>query len=175
MLRVMFSRELLADLLRYTEWADAKVWAALPETVPPDTRLFDLLLHIHVVQRAFLTVWTAGDVRAAYRRAEDFPSLPDLREWARAYYPQAHALIRDVSDERLLERVQLPWARQVAQRLGGVPGETTMGETCFQVASHSTYHRGQVNARLREIGAEPPLVDYIWWVWLGRPSAEWKT
>ena len=48
-----------------------------------------------------------------------------------------------------------------------------MAETCLQVCSHSTYHRGQVNARLREIGAEPPLVDYIAWLWFERPAADW--
>jgi len=42
------------------------------------------------------------------------------------------------------------------------------------VALHSLYHRGQVNARLREVGGTPPLVDYIAWLWFGRPAAEWK-
>jgi uncharacterized damage-inducible protein DinB len=44
----------------------------------------------------------------------------------------------------------------------------------IQVATHSTYHRGQVNARLREVGGEPPLVDYIAWIWFGRPAPEWS-
>jgi uncharacterized damage-inducible protein DinB len=43
----------------------------------------------------------------------------------------------------------------------------------FQVTSHSTHHRGQVNARLRALGGEPPLVDYIAWVWFGKPAADW--
>ncbi len=45
--------------------------------------------------------------------------------------------------------------------------------SCFQVANHSTYHRGQVNRSLRQLGGEPPLVDYIAWVWFGKPKAEW--
>jgi uncharacterized damage-inducible protein DinB len=68
----------------------------------------------------------------------------------------------------------MPWAAQIAERLGRSIGTTTIGEACFQVTSHSTYHRGQVNARLRELGAEPPLVDYIAWLWFDRPAAEWK-
>ena len=63
--------------------------------------------------------------------------------------------------------------RSTEQRLGRKPSGTTVGETGLQVALHSTYHRGQVTARLREVGGEPPLVDYIAWVWLGRPAAEW--
>jgi hypothetical protein len=29
-----------------------------------------------------------------------------------------------------------------------------------------------VNARLRELGAEPPLTDFIAWIWFGKPQAE---
>jgi uncharacterized damage-inducible protein DinB len=58
-------------------------------------------------------------------------------------------------------------------RFGREPVPTTMRETMLQVAMHSTYHRGQVNARLRELGAEPPLTDYIAWLWMGKPAAEW--
>lgn len=49
-----------------------------------------------------------------------------------------------------------------------------LGETMIQVAMHSQYHRGQINTRLRELGAEPPLVDYIAWIWFGRPDAAWS-
>jgi uncharacterized damage-inducible protein DinB len=50
---------------------------------------------------------------------------------------------------------------------------TTLGETMLQIASHSTHHRAQNNSQLRELGAKPPLVDYIAWLWSGRPDAEW--
>jgi uncharacterized damage-inducible protein DinB len=50
---------------------------------------------------------------------------------------------------------------------------TTVAETMLQVTFHSAYHRGQVSARLREVGVEPPLVDYIAWIWFGRPDAPW--
>ena len=63
----------------------------------------------------------------------------------------------------------------VAEMLGHAPEVTTIGDTALQVALHGTYHRGQINARLREIGGEPPLVDYIAWIWLGRPAAAWPS
>ena len=68
----------------------------------------------------------------------------------------------------------MPWAKQIEAQLGRPPAISTLADTCFQVASHSTYHRGQVNARLRELGAEPPLVDYIAWIWFGRPTPSWR-
>jgi uncharacterized damage-inducible protein DinB len=43
----------------------------------------------------------------------------------------------------------------------------------MQVISHSGYHRGQVNARLRAVDGKPTLVDYIAWIWFDRPTARW--
>lgn len=170
----MFTRELLAELLRHMEWADAKVWAAIPDTAPADARLTQWLVHIHVVQRAFFTVWTGGDVGSVVRTPEDFASLQDVRAWARTYYAAAHAFVAGLSSDQLEAPLVMPWAEQISQQMGRSIGPTNIGETCFQVASHSTYHRGQINARLRELGAEPPLVDYIAWLWFGRPDPEWK-
>lgn len=168
----MFSRALLASLFRHMEWADATVWNAVPAD-SADDRLRLWLVHIHVVQRAFLQVWTEGPIEIALRRPDDFATMTDIREWARPYYREVEAFIDGVADDRLDRIVALPWAGEVATHLGREPGPSTLGETCFQVTSHSTYHRGQVNARLREIGAEPPLVDYIGWLWLGRPQPPW--
>jgi len=67
-------------------------------------------------------------------------------------------------------RIDIPWAKRYAKEEAAA---ATLGDTLLQVPMHSTYHRGQVNARIRELGGEPPLVDYIVWVWLGRPAAEW--
>jgi uncharacterized damage-inducible protein DinB len=49
----------------------------------------------------------------------------------------------------------------------------TLGESAWQVFSHTTYHRGQVATRVREIGGEPPTIDYLMWVWSGRPAPSW--
>ena len=62
----------------------------------------------------------------------------------------------------------------IERSLGRVPETTTLGETALQVPLHTIYHRGQVNARIRALGGEPPLVDYIAWIWLGRPAPEWR-
>lgn len=170
----MFSRDLLRALFAHMEWADAKVWEAVPAGDPPDDRLRHLLVHIHVVQRAFLYVWTTGPVREAFRKPEDFATLGDVRAWAQPYYREAHAFVDALTSERLPEPIAMPWAAQLAESLGRPPGVTTLADTCFQVTSHSTYHRGQVNVRLREIGVAPPLVDYIAWVWFGRPAPVWS-
>jgi uncharacterized damage-inducible protein DinB len=33
-----------------------------------------------------------------------------------------------------------------------------------QIVNHSTYHRGQVAAKLKRLGVEPPITDLISWV-----------
>jgi uncharacterized damage-inducible protein DinB len=80
-----------------------------------------------------------------------------------------------LAEESVAQIVALPWGEMVAARIGQTPAASTLAETLQQVTMHSTYHRGQVNARLRELGAEPPLVDFIAWVWLGKPAAHWAS
>jgi uncharacterized damage-inducible protein DinB len=171
----MFSRHAIRELYRHMEWADAKVWEAVPIAAePPDEILRERLVHIHVVQRAFLFAWTGGPFMEAFKSGKDFPTLAAARDWAQPYYDQAYAFLDSVTDERLGDTLTLPWEAMIVEHLGHNPAPTTLGDTCFQVTSHSTYHRGQVNIRLREIGAEPPLVDYIAWAWFDKPAADWK-
>ena len=170
----MWSQSVLIELYRHMEWADAKVWAATPLDGPPDTRLRELLVHIHVVQRAFFSAWTGRPVTEAFRKAEDFETLGAVRSWAQPLYGEASRFVVSLNQEKLAAPMTLPWAQMIAEHLGTTPHGTSLADTCFQVTSHSTYHRGQVNTRLREVGSEPPLVDYIAWAWLGKPDAEWK-
>jgi len=65
----------------------------------------------------------------------------------------------------------VPWAATLEAEKGRPMTAPTVGETVFQVVNHTTHHRAQVSVRLRGLGGEPPLVDYIAWVWFGRPPA----
>jgi len=46
-------------------------------------------------------------------------------------------------------------------------------EALVQVAMHSLHHRGQNIARLRQVGGEPKNVDWIIWLWKGKPESVW--
>lgn len=169
----MFTRDLLLELYRHMEWADARVWAAIGDSNPDDARLRSLLVHLHTVQWAFLAIWKGRPPEEAYRMPEDFASLADVRAWAQPVYAEQRAFLT-AADTDLSHTLSPPWVAQVEAHLGRRPGPTTIGETGFQVASHSTHHRGQINSRLRELGLTPPLVDYIAWLWFDRPAAEWR-
>lgn len=166
------NRNTLTDLYRHMQWADASVWASVLacESGLTDLKLREYLYHLHFVQRAFLRVWRGEPRDTPYPNFNDAQSL---MLWARTYYSEALDQLSTFGDEKLSEPMPMPWASMVEQRLGRAPEITTLGETVLQVALHSLYHRGQINARLRDAGGEPPLVDYIAWIWLGRPEAKW--
>jgi uncharacterized damage-inducible protein DinB len=161
----------LLDLYRHMEWADASVWRAVfgSENAPNDQKLRDYFYHLHLVQRAFLDAWRN-------QFALSFPTFEDaisVRDWGRSYYDEIFAHLEGLSDEEIAEPMQMPWAEFVTKQLGRAPASITLSQTMLQVPLHSLYHRGQVNARLREVGGEPPTVDYIVWLWLEKPAASW--
>jgi uncharacterized damage-inducible protein DinB len=168
----MVNLNTLTDLYRHMEWADAAVWTSVftHEGGPTDLKLRDYFYHLHMVQRAFLRIWRGEP------RDTPFPKFDDAKPlmlWGRTYYSEAFNHLGTLNDNNLSKLMPVPWAAMVERRLGRAPETTTVGETALQVALHSQYHRGQINARLREIGGTPPLVDYIAWVWLNRPAADW--
>jgi len=168
--------DLLRELIRHMEWADAEVWRAVMarEAAANDARVRNLLTHLHVVQRLFLILWTKQPLDPA-RRQPEFATAADLLAWARTYYGEANHFLDALDENRLKEEVPMPWAKALEAQIGRPAVMPTLGETIQQVSSHSTYHRGQINARLREVGGEPPLVDYIAWIWLGRPTPNWAS
>jgi predicted enzyme related to lactoylglutathione lyase len=98
---------------------------------------------------------------------EIFSYTPPLKKQNRKVNtPGITHLAFEVSD------VKLAYKKVIAN--GGkkvVPA--TLEETMIQVASHSTYHRCQINTRFRELGGNPAMVDFVAWVWLGKPNMGW--
>lgn len=168
------SLDALRELMHHMEWADAHVWRALLAHPPAqqDARLRELLLHLHGVQRAFLAFWTDQPLEAQTGDATSI-ELPKAYIAVQAYYRELHVAVDGFNEAALLRPIVTPGLERYEQQLGRRFAHPTLAETMLQVASHSTYHRGQVNARLREVGGEPPLVDYIAWIWFGRPAPEW--
>jgi uncharacterized damage-inducible protein DinB len=113
-------------------------------------------------------VWTARPL--TFPEPRQFPALLDVHAWAQPYYAEVEEFLDTLDPARLDEPIVMPWVRHLEKLRGRECERPSLAETMFQITSHSTYHRGQVNARLRELGAEPPLVDYIAWLWFDRPS-----
>jgi len=164
----------LAELFRHMEWADATVWrgVATSEKARSDSTLKTRLHHIHLVQWAFLKAWTAQPYEPGAGATLDLPSL--LR-WGRAYHRDVQAFLGTVTESALDRPVVVPWAKAIGASLGRDLSVPSLGETLLHITAHSTHHRGQVNARLGELGVAPQPVDYIVWLWYGKPEPEWPS
>ncbi len=159
-------------LLKHMLWADNVVWKKvleLPEALD-DKRNKELLYHLHQVQYAFYFLW--NELPLEIPKPEEFTDLKSIAKWGFEYQQkliQFLLLEKAIDNEKI---VQIPWSvffeRKTKQKV--VPA--TLEETMLQVASHSTYHRGQINTRFRELGGNPASVDFIVWVWIGKPRTD---
>ena len=162
------------SLLTHMEWADAHTWRAV-RNVPSaltDERLKYLLHHVHLVQSVYLQAWRGDPFVVTELSA--YSDLAAIEAWARPYYRLASEYATTVDEAKFSQPVEFPWSQLIAEQYGKVV-PATLSESAWQVFSHTTYHRGQVATRIREIGGEPPLVDFLVWVWGGRPAPAWDT
>ena len=157
-------------LMGHTEWAEAVVWQSVLALPQQDAELLAKLHHVHMVQWAYLHIWRGESVRP--RELASFPTRESLLAWAREYYRELPAYLADLTAADLEREVRFPWADRLVQRFGKAE-PAPWCDSLVQVAMHSGYHRGQVARRLRELGVEPPLTDFIAWIWMGRPEADW--
>ena len=169
-----FDRDTLRDLVDHAEWADGEVWNAVSAAprAQDDAGIRDYLHHIHMVQRLFVALWSHESPAAIVSRQPSEFTLAEVREWGRPFYSEARTFLESVDARRLAEPLVVPWAATLEAEKGVSLSAPTVGETVFQVINHTTHHRAQVSVRLRSLGGEPPLVDYIAWVWFGRPPAK---
>lgn len=162
------------SLLLHMEWADAAMWRALlnAPSLAGDRAMAARVHHFHSTQTAYLQLFRGLPVDIP--ETVSFAGLRDVALWARRFYIELPTYLQALTDARLGEPVTFPWAAEIEARLGSA-GLTTVGDCLLQLALHSAHHRGQVLTLLREAGGEAPLVDYIAWVWLGRPAPQWES
>jgi len=160
------------NLLAHMEWADALTWNTVNrfDAAQADAQIADKLYHLHTVHWAYLQVWRGEPVQIPER--ETVGDLAALLAWARPYYPSLRAFVETLDDAARSRPLTFPWAAELVKRFGSA-APATLDETILQVAMHTAYHRGQIAARIRELGGEPQTTDFIVWVWMGRPAPVW--
>ena len=144
----------LEELYMHQEWADAEHWRAF-ESFPQaleDKAIRERLLHIHLVQQAFLWLLGPRDVGFTVKKIEDFPNMSDLKQYGRDGLSRMNELVRGFDPMRA-EIIEVPWFKP--------PARITIRQALTQAAMHSHYHRGQNATRLRELGGTPPTTDFI--------------
>jgi uncharacterized damage-inducible protein DinB len=163
---------IIRELIDHMEWADAVVMSAILDKTlaEEDEVLLKRLRHIHLVQKAFFDVWRHQPINP---HATDSFNALELAGFAKSLHREIQEFQNALSADDLDRVVHLPWSQQVSSNLGFEIANSSLGQTLIQVAAHSSYHRGQVNSRLRELGINPPMTDFIAWVWARKPSPAW--
>lgn len=162
----------LHQQLDHMEWADALLWQAalsLPQA-HSDPRMQELLYHVHLVQQLYLQTWRGEPLVVTKRSA--LPNLSAIQAWAHPFYADARAFLTAREERELQQPVHFPWEARLAERFGTVH-PATLEESALQVVLHTAHHRAQLCTRLRELGGEPPLLDFIAWIWQGKPAPGW--
>jgi len=170
----MTSLSYLTDLAQHFEWADAAVWQAVLGSTEAsrDSQIAKWLHHVHLVQTIFRQAWSGGPFQVP--ELTEFQDLQAMAAWGRDAHAQVQAFLATADEQQVERELRLPWADQIAQTWNRPAHHPTMGESVVQLALHTAHHRGQVCARLRELGGDPPLIDFIAWVWQARPGADWS-
>lgn len=164
----------LATLVRHMEWADATIWQTVlnAPAAREDSTIRRTLHHLHLVQNIFADAWQARP--PVVRAEQEFASLDELAAWAREGIDRARTCIDHLPPDRLDEAFREPWTDQFeAVWQQGTAASHTLGESMLQAILHTAHHRGQICARLRALAVEPPTVDFIVWLWVGKPPASW--
>jgi uncharacterized damage-inducible protein DinB len=150
---------MLRDMARHQAWADAAHWKALHEnsTLLEDAEIRKRLNHM-VSALGMLTLLAQGGT-------PDFSGVKEIEpaDQLEAALATANSeLIAAIDSVDLEKMIPLP-------RGPHGPWEAPAGMLLLQAITHSQHHRGQNASRMRQLGVNPPMTDFIVWYAMGRP------
>jgi uncharacterized damage-inducible protein DinB len=156
----------LRDLLAHAAWADAvflHAWGKSPARNHEELRR--RVDHMVGVQGGFLSV--LRDEAPGFPTAGSPPSFDELRIRSATTHAGLQAHLQALDAGALARTVRIPW-------FPDPPCVITVAEALVQVALHTQHHRGQCMTRLKDFGGEPKNVDWIIWLWKGKPGPRWN-
>lgn len=150
----------LQRLLRYTVWADARLYEALAaqpaEAADAPPRPGGGLRHTLAHMQRIDLVWQAHLQGRPHgfdsRQVEAPPPLDELRRGQSALDDWYVAYADALAPAALAEVVAFEF-------IGGGPGRMSREDILLHVVNHKTYHRGYVAEKLYAAGARPPVMD----------------
>jgi uncharacterized damage-inducible protein DinB len=149
-------------LQAYNRWANERIFAAAADLVPEQLRRNLAASHGTVWGTLVHIVWGEWLWLGRWRRARPGPGpdprqcgdLPSLRSrWAELERAQRR-FVDQLTDAALTERISY-------ENPPGTAWTYPLSEMVRHVVNHSTYHRGQVAALLRQLGATPVATDFL--------------
>jgi uncharacterized damage-inducible protein DinB len=156
--------EMLRDLVGHKAWASAALFRAIRNSdAAHDDALRTLLHHIILANRFWL--FSCLDRPFAVAEESRVPgSLPDLADLFRTTHDLEAEWLSRAGESELSRRLEGPL----------IPGGScSIAQAYMQVCMHSQGHRSQCASRLRALGGQPPVTDFIVWL-MDRPQAQWS-
>jgi uncharacterized damage-inducible protein DinB len=151
--------ELLEDLARHQAWADAAHWKALHES---STLLEDLEIRKRVNHMVMALRMLTGLARGETPDPSGMKDIEGADELEAALGKANAELIETLKKIDLQKMIRLPRGPQG-------PWEAPAGVLLLQAITHSQHHRGQNASRMRQLGATPPMTDFVLWYANGQP------
>lgn len=155
--------ETIRRMFDYTDWANERIGAALTALEPSQhTRALsgsyasvrDTFAHIVGAERIWLLRWKNQPPNEPPPWVKDGQVVELINEMRATAAERRERLVSLVDDQ----------AADVVT-YHNLKGDTfwtlRVGEMLMHVANHSTYHRGQIVSKLRELGAAPPATDFL--------------
>jgi uncharacterized damage-inducible protein DinB len=152
-----------ASLFRYNRWADRRILDAcrqltaeqyVAEPAPGWSSVRATLVHMAIVTEGWLRGLT-GEVVGAPPTEAEVATVADAEALLARAYQTLDGLLPELTAERL--------ATPMTLRGGGRSAVLPPWAVLRHVVNHTTYHRGQIAAKLKRLGVQAPATDFIFW------------
>jgi uncharacterized damage-inducible protein DinB len=153
-----------ASLYAYNRWADRRVLEACrkltpeqyaAEPLPGWSSIRSSVVHIAIVTEGWLRGVAGESIQEVPTEAE----LATVDE-AERLLDRAYEIFQRINPGLTPEQLSEPRTFSGRGRTAVLPPWAVLRH----IVNHSTYHRGQVAAKLRRLGFDPPPTDMIFWV-----------
>ncbi len=154
----------IASLYDYNRWADRRILDACrkltpeqygAEPVPGWSSVRDTIIHLAIATDGWLRGVAGEDVQTVPDPAE-LQTLDAAESLLEQAYRRFDSIVPDLTPELLAT----PREFRGRGRTAVLPPWAVLRH----IVNHSTYHRGQVAAKLKRMGVDPPVTDLIFWV-----------
>jgi uncharacterized damage-inducible protein DinB len=141
------------ELFRYNYWANLRMLGTMEEQNLKDEKLLKLFSHLLSSQ----IIW--------HNRIKDLPTSP-FPLWEVYKLRELKSMI-DESNSNWLDYLEKDHPSETFEEMifyknsKGDKYETTIRHIITHVINHSTYHRAQMAVRMRDLGIDPPVTDFI--------------
>jgi uncharacterized damage-inducible protein DinB len=151
--------EILVDMARHQAWADAAHWKSLRENpaLLEDAEIRKRLNHMVTAVNMLTTL--AREQTPDFGGRKEIDSIDELEASMGKTHEELAAALKSVDLDKMIALPRGPKG----------PFEAPAGVLLLQAITHSQHHRGQNASRMRQLGATPPMTDFVVWHALGRP------